>query len=345
MLAAVILLALAVLVLAGLLVRSRRDGAAQLTLDILDHAHEAFVAIDSEGTVTAWNRAAETMFGWSREEAVGRDLAELALPVQPRSAYREGLGRARASGQGPMIGPRKEVIAHHRDGAEIPVEVSISAVREPGGSYGFHAFVRDITERQAAGGPTARAAGVRRALGAPRLAHLAAQPARLGRGAGARAGALAAGAAPDVRRRDRPRPLQGLQRRQRPSGGRPCPAPLRLGLEAGPARLGLHRPLRGRGVRGAVARLRASTRRWSVIERLRKATPEGQKASAGVAEWNRYEDCRGADRSRRPRPLHRQARRPRPLGRRRLSCAQAGASQVGCWVGRIRISLTSTRSG
>jgi PAS domain S-box-containing protein len=53
---------------------------------VLDHAHEAFVAMDAGGLVIDWNPQAQRTFGWSAEEAVGRVLADLIIPQRPRRA-------------------------------------------------------------------------------------------------------------------------------------------------------------------------------------------------------------------------------------------------------------------
>lgn len=66
---------------------------------VIDHAHEAVVAMNAAGLVTDWNPQAERTFGWSREEAVGRVLAELIIPPRYRGAHLAGLRRFRDSGR------------------------------------------------------------------------------------------------------------------------------------------------------------------------------------------------------------------------------------------------------
>jgi diguanylate cyclase (GGDEF)-like protein/PAS domain S-box-containing protein len=114
---------------------------------VVEDAHEAFVSIDASGTITDWNPQAETTFGWSRAEALGRGLAETIIPERYRAAHRAGLERFLETGEGHVIGKRLELEALHRDGHEFPVELSISAVRVADG-YAFNALLHDISERK-----------------------------------------------------------------------------------------------------------------------------------------------------------------------------------------------------
>jgi two-component system sensor histidine kinase/response regulator len=119
------------------------------TRQILETAHDAFVAMDSEGLITDWNPQADAAFGWSREEALGRDLADTIIPEGYRHRHRRGLERFLTSGEGPVLGRPIELPGLHRDGREFPVELTISAIRSDTG-YSFNAFLRDISERRRA---------------------------------------------------------------------------------------------------------------------------------------------------------------------------------------------------
>jgi len=87
------------------------------------------------------------MFGWSREEAVGRRLSDLIIPLRYREAHTSGLARFIATGEGPVIGRRIEISALRRDGSELPVELTVTALKEDDAPL-FNAFVADITERK-----------------------------------------------------------------------------------------------------------------------------------------------------------------------------------------------------
>ncbi|MGI8462392.1 MAG: PAS domain S-box protein [Solirubrobacterales bacterium] len=117
--------------------------------EILETAYEAYVAIDDEGVITNWNRRAEAMFGWSRNEALGRSLAETIIPEHYRAAHKRGIERFAKTGEGPLLRKRIVMSALRRDGSEFPVELSISPVLA-GERQSFHAFLEDISDRQAA---------------------------------------------------------------------------------------------------------------------------------------------------------------------------------------------------
>jgi PAS domain S-box-containing protein len=115
--------------------------------DIIDTAHEAFVAMDNAGSITAWNRAAEQTFGWPSEKAIGRTLADTIVPERYREAHRKGIERFLRTGKGALLNKRIELMALRRDGHEFPVEMTVSAVRVRGG-FAFNAFMHDISERK-----------------------------------------------------------------------------------------------------------------------------------------------------------------------------------------------------
>ncbi|HEY7332132.1 MAG TPA: EAL domain-containing protein, partial [Candidatus Limnocylindria bacterium] len=117
------------------------------TRRIIETASLAFVGMDADGRVAAWNQRATATFGWSREDAMGRSLAELIIPPESRAAHRRGLAHYLATGEGPILSKRVEVTALHRDGREFPVELTIWPVRT-GGTVQFNALVDDITVRK-----------------------------------------------------------------------------------------------------------------------------------------------------------------------------------------------------
>ncbi len=116
---------------------------------IINTAYDAFVGMNSEGEIVEWNRQAELTFGWSRDQALGRPLADLLIPPAMRAAHREGLKRFLETGEGPVLRNRIEVTALARDGREFDAELTISPIRL-GASWLFGAFLRDITARKLA---------------------------------------------------------------------------------------------------------------------------------------------------------------------------------------------------
>jgi PAS domain S-box-containing protein len=116
---------------------------------IVDTALDGVITIDSSGIVTDWNAQATAIFGWSREEALGRLLSETIIPERDREAHARGIREFLRTGVGPILNRRIEITALHKEGYEFPVEVSVSPARI-GEAYIFSAFVRDITDRRRA---------------------------------------------------------------------------------------------------------------------------------------------------------------------------------------------------
>ncbi len=119
------------------------------TRAIVENALDALVTTDAAGIVTDWNGQASAIFGWSREEALGRRLSELIIPQRDRDHHERGLRQYLASGETHILNRRIEVLALRRSGEEFPVELAISPVRV-GDTIFFSAFIRDITERREA---------------------------------------------------------------------------------------------------------------------------------------------------------------------------------------------------
>ncbi len=116
---------------------------------IVDAAHDAFIAINSEGLVKDWNPTAEAVFGWPRAAALDQPLTALIIPPQHREAYERGLKHFLATGEGPVLNRRIEITALHRNGREFPVELTITPI-QLGDEYIFSAFLHDISERKQA---------------------------------------------------------------------------------------------------------------------------------------------------------------------------------------------------
>ncbi len=116
---------------------------------VLNSALSAVLVMDAGGKIIDWNTRAEQMFGWTRQEALGRMLADSIIPPRYREAHQRGLEQFLATGKGSMIGQLVEMNALRRDGNEFPVELSISSVTSDG-AITFCGFIADITERKQA---------------------------------------------------------------------------------------------------------------------------------------------------------------------------------------------------
>jgi PAS domain S-box-containing protein len=116
---------------------------------IIGTALDAVITMDAGGIVTGWSEHAETTFGWTRDEAIGRILAELIIPERLREAHEKGIARFLATAEGPVLNTRIEISGLHKQGHEIPIELAIAPI-QTGATFEFCAFVRDITQRRKA---------------------------------------------------------------------------------------------------------------------------------------------------------------------------------------------------
>ena len=112
---------------------------------ILETALDGIITIDDEGRIRDFNPAAERMFGRSRADAVGQDLAGVIIPKRFRDSHRRGFARFLATGEGQVLNTRSDLTALRADGTEFPVEVAVTriAASDPPLCSGY---IRDVTE-------------------------------------------------------------------------------------------------------------------------------------------------------------------------------------------------------
>ncbi len=138
-------------ILAGLVRRHRAEKALRESEErfhrISSAAQDAIIMVDSEGRISYWNPASERIFGYTSTEAVGRPLRELVIPDCHLDVFRDGFEKFTGTGRGPVLGRTLELRARRKNGAEFPVEVSISSVKIKGVWHAI-AILRDITERK-----------------------------------------------------------------------------------------------------------------------------------------------------------------------------------------------------
>ena len=112
-------------------------------------ASDAILLMDDKGKIVYWNPAAERIFGYSAEEATGRDLHVFLAPQRLHGEYLKGFSRFAMTGQGPVINRSVEMAALKKDGTEFPIEISTSAMSISGKWHAL-GIVRDISERKQA---------------------------------------------------------------------------------------------------------------------------------------------------------------------------------------------------
>ena len=114
---------------------------------ITDSARDAIVMMDPRGAITYWNPAAQGILGYRKEEAVGKNLHLLLVPERYLEAHHAAFPEFLRTGTGNVIDKTVELPARHKDGREISVDLSLSAILLDGEWHAI-AIMRDITERK-----------------------------------------------------------------------------------------------------------------------------------------------------------------------------------------------------
>jgi len=112
-------------------------------------ALDGIIMVDSEGKISFWNKAAEVLFGYSPDEAVGKELHLLLAPEIHSDSYYTAFCEFKETGEGPAVGKTLELSALKKNGEKFPVEISISSLklRDKWHAVGV---VRDVTDRKRA---------------------------------------------------------------------------------------------------------------------------------------------------------------------------------------------------
>jgi diguanylate cyclase (GGDEF)-like protein/PAS domain S-box-containing protein len=103
--------------------------------------------MDERGSIMFWNRAAEAIFGYTAQEALGQNCHTLLAPRRYHDACRTDLRRFLTSGEGPTIGRRYEFTAMRKNGTEFPLEISLSALQREG-KWLAVGILQDISRRK-----------------------------------------------------------------------------------------------------------------------------------------------------------------------------------------------------
>ena len=119
--------------------------AEERTRLVLDTAPDAFITLDRDGVITTWNAAAERLFGWTKDEAVGRTMRDLIVPEEHRERH-DARRRAMIEDAAPLATEHFETEFVHRDGHRFPGEAAVSKVEILGEVF-VSGFIVDVTER------------------------------------------------------------------------------------------------------------------------------------------------------------------------------------------------------
>lgn len=117
------------------------------TRSITDSANDAILMIDHQGNVTYWNPAAERIFGYTREEVIGRNLHNQITPEKYRESYQKAFPEFLKSGMGAAVGKTLDLEAVRKDGTVISVQLSLSAINIDG-NWNAIGIMRDTTEKK-----------------------------------------------------------------------------------------------------------------------------------------------------------------------------------------------------
>ncbi|WP_407169723.1 PAS domain S-box protein [Bradyrhizobium sp. ORS 111] len=124
----------------------RAERLANLLASIVECSDDAIVSKDLDGIITSWNRAAERIFGYSANEAIGQPIT-LVIPEDRQSEEPEILARIR---RGERI-DHFETVRQRKDGSLITISLTVSPVKDVHGNIvGASKIARDITEQKRA---------------------------------------------------------------------------------------------------------------------------------------------------------------------------------------------------
>ena len=101
------------------------------------------------GRIVSFNPAAEEIFGFSRQDAIGQQLSELIIPEKHRAAHEAGLQHYLKTGEGPVLANRIEIEGLHANGSELQIELAIKDIDGPNGKL-FIGYARNISDRKSA---------------------------------------------------------------------------------------------------------------------------------------------------------------------------------------------------
>ncbi len=111
---------------------------------ILDTATDAIITINEDHIIVGYNRGAEQMFGFTREDALGQDLS-IIIPPPYKETHKDFVRRYLATRRPRLIGKHVQLTAQRRDGSEFPMSISFSVAEIRDNIY-FTGIIRDITE-------------------------------------------------------------------------------------------------------------------------------------------------------------------------------------------------------
>jgi PAS domain S-box-containing protein len=117
-----------------------------LAAKVINTSVDSIITIDDRGRITAFNPAAERLFGYAKQEVLGQNV-NLLMPPPEREQHDAHLGRYLRTGEKKVIGLGRELVAQRKDGATFPIYLSLSEARD-GDRRIFTGIVHDLTDRK-----------------------------------------------------------------------------------------------------------------------------------------------------------------------------------------------------
>ncbi len=127
--------------------RQKFESELARNLAITDLAYDAWIHLNSDGQVLGWNKSAEAIFGWTKQEVLGKKLSKFIIPHHYKAAHDKGFSRFLETGEGSVLNKILELEAKDKSGRHFLVEITITTISVEQG-YEFSAFLRDISERK-----------------------------------------------------------------------------------------------------------------------------------------------------------------------------------------------------
>ncbi|MES2285976.1 MAG: PAS domain S-box protein [Bacteroidota bacterium] len=114
---------------------------------LIQNAPDAIIVIDENNNILLWNPKAETIFGWTADEIIGKTLIETIVPVKYTEGYLNGINRLKATGQSNLLNKTVEIAAIDKHGNEFFIALSVASSLWNGRQV-FISFIRNITKEK-----------------------------------------------------------------------------------------------------------------------------------------------------------------------------------------------------
>ncbi len=116
---------------------------------VIDGALDGIITIDQSGALVEFNPAAERIFGYTKQQVIGKKLSDMIIPPNSRHAHNTKHREFVLTGKKHIFDKRIELTAMRADGSEFPVELTITSLQQDGASL-VTGFIRDISQQKKA---------------------------------------------------------------------------------------------------------------------------------------------------------------------------------------------------